>query len=353
VAAPVLTGATIGVIGAGIFGVTAALELDALGADVTLYEEQGGILAGTTANNYFRLHRGYHYPRDPETARQARDGYESFTAMFAGALTRQVPHYYAIAAHGSLTTAEQFAGHCDRLGLRATPRHESMFVPGMIEQYFEADESYYDPWLLRQICGQRLARSRVQVRLNASHAADHDVLVVAAYASLNRVLSGLGCPVRELQYEACEVAVIRAPTLMRRSVVVMDGPFMSFTPYGRGLHLLYDVEHSVHGARRTKFPEMLSKLQRFTGVLPGAHLVDSLWAGRVVLPGVDASDARPTQVTRAAPNVLSVLSGKVCTSVDTARLVAAEVTEMLAGRCDEPAGVRDHAHMAAQPVAAR
>jgi len=88
----VLSGASVGVIGAGIFGVTAALELDAAGADVTLYEQRPDILTGTTARNFFRLHRGYHYPRDPQTARQARDGYSSFTSMFAGAVTRHLPH---------------------------------------------------------------------------------------------------------------------------------------------------------------------------------------------------------------------------------------------------------------------
>ena len=89
-------------------------------------------------------------------------------------------------------------------------------------------------------------------------------------------------------------------------------------------------------AARSNFGRMLSSLQRFTGVLPGASLVDSLLATRVVLPGVDATDARPTEVAWAAPDVLSVLSGKVCTSVDTARLVAAEVAAKLGGEQVRP-----------------
>ena len=212
----VLTRGSVAVIGAGIFGVTAALALDAAGADVTLYERRGDILSGATARNLFRLHRGYHYPRDEATARQARDGYESFTRMFAGALTRKAPHYYAIAAEGSLTSAAQFAQHCDRLGLRATPRTEQMFVPGTVEDCFEVDEAYYDVFLLRRLCRERLAGSRVRAELGCALAPAvireaHDVVVVAAYAGLNEVLAGLGCPPAELQYETCEVAVIRAP----------------------------------------------------------------------------------------------------------------------------------------------
>jgi glycine/D-amino acid oxidase-like deaminating enzyme len=99
--APELAGrnnGSVGIIGAGIFGVTAALELSTLRVAVTLYEKRADILSGSTARNCFRLHRGYHYPRDPSTAQQARDGYVSFSRIFAEALVATTPHHYAIAA---------------------------------------------------------------------------------------------------------------------------------------------------------------------------------------------------------------------------------------------------------------
>ena len=282
------------------------------------------------------------------TAVQARDGYDLFKAKFPGALTRQVPHYYAIAASDSLTTAEEFTRHCEKLGLRATPRYESMFVPGMVEEYFEADEGFYDAFLLRQACRKMLQEAGVLVltrwRAAKLAAREHDITVVTAYAELNETLRSLNLPPVTLQYETCEVAVIRAPTLVRRSVVFMDGPFMSFAPYAPGLHLLYDVEHTVHrrtigtsdiapAPLRTNFPRMLSSLQRFTGVLPDARLVESLCATRVVLPDVDATDARQYQMQWTDPRVLAVLGGKVSASVSAAREVAAEVAAKLEVPC--------------------
>lgn len=350
----VLTGVSAGVIGGGIFGVTAALELARAGAAVTLYEQRADILTGATARNFFRLHRGYHYPRDPVTAGQSRDGCESFTRMFGEALTPAVPHYYAIAAEGSLTSADQFARHCDEFGLPALPARPPFLAPGSVQECFEVGESYYDAGILRRLCRERLRRANVSVEMGctlspAAIGRAHDVVVVAAYAGLNEVLAGLGCPPMDLQYETCEVAVIEAPRLPPASLVVMDGPFMSVAPYGRGLHILYDVEHSVHTratgdrlpasalASRTRFAAMLASARRFVTGLEDARQVGSLQSVRVVLPGVDTTDARPTQVTWMSDRVLSVLSGKVCTSVDAAALVAAEVASKLAGRCDEPA----------------
>ena len=46
---------------------------------------------------------------------------------------------------------------------------------------------------------------------------------------------------------------------------------------------------------------------------------------RVVLPYVEATDARPTQVTRIDERTVSVFSGKVVTAVDAASEIVALV----------------------------
>jgi L-2-hydroxyglutarate oxidase LhgO len=56
------------VTGGGIFGCTTALELSAKGFDVNLFELNDDILKGASKNNFNRVHLGYHYPRDLETA---------------------------------------------------------------------------------------------------------------------------------------------------------------------------------------------------------------------------------------------------------------------------------------------
>lgn len=351
--------ASVGIIGAGIFGITAALELDRLDVSVTLYEKRPDILSGTTARNFFRVHRGYHYPRDPHTARQARDGYASFARTFKDALAPTTPHHYAIAATGSRTTAEQFQQHCDQLGIRARPVQLPTIKPDTVSATFEVDESYYDAVLLKHLSWERLHRSDVQIELNfkdSAHAVGqaHDFVVVTAYDSLNHVLAELDCPTMNLQYELCEVPVIHAPDLRSSSLVVVDGPFNSIAPYGGSdLHLLYDVVHSVHtrtaGHRRlrshsdtylsaysrqlppasTRFTQILSSTRRFVSPLTDVTHVGSLFAERVVLPDVSDTDARPTVVRWVTPSVMSVLSGKVCTSVDAGAAVAEAIASKL------------------------
>ena len=356
---------SVGIIGAGIFGVNAALELRGMGLAVTLYEKRADILSGSTARNFFRLHRGYHYPRDPGTARQARDGYVSFSGLFAEALVPATPHYYAIAASGSRTTAEQFQRHCDQLGLRARPVRIPTLVPDSVEACFEVDESYYDAARLRELSWELLLKSHVQIELawpgNARDVTrSHDVVVVTAYGSLNQVLAELDCPTMELQYEVTEVPIVRAPRLHGYSIVVMDGPFMSVAPYGTGLHVLYHVVHSVHrrtvghaspdlcGYTRqiggppvsypanTKFDSILSSTQRFVTALADVRHVGSLFAERVVLPRVDETDARPTEVRWVTPHVISVLSGKVSVSVDAGRTVAEAIAGKLGLQAPNP-----------------
>lgn len=343
-----MTSPSAGVIGGGIFGVTAALELAGIGIDVTLYEKRGRLLDGATGNNFFRLHRGYHYPRDEATARQARDGYKSFLWEFAETsavvTAPDQVFYYAIAAEGSLTSAAQFASHCERLGLTCRPAEPGILVPGSAEACFEVDEYYYSAGALRRCARESLARAGVRTELNSittpqAIARDCDVVAVAAYAGLNEVLTALGCPPRELQYEMCEVAVIDAPRLRQFSLAVFDGPFVSVAPYRDGLHILYDVGHSVHAAATghanpglragpTRFPQMLASARRFADLGEVRH-AGSLFAERVVLPRMDATDARPSEVWQAGPRVLAVLSGKVSASVDTGRVVAAQAAAEL------------------------
>jgi len=62
------------VLGAGIYGCMAALELAAAGFSVDLFERRQDILLGATQANQGRLHLGYHYPRSPATVAQPLSG---------------------------------------------------------------------------------------------------------------------------------------------------------------------------------------------------------------------------------------------------------------------------------------
>ena len=67
----------IAVIGGGVFGTMIAIRLAEFGQSVSLLERLPALMQGTTsvAN---RLHFGFHYPRDAETARQCKRGFTRF-----------------------------------------------------------------------------------------------------------------------------------------------------------------------------------------------------------------------------------------------------------------------------------
>ena len=82
-----LAGVRVAIVGGGVFGCTAALDLDAAGAMVDLYEAAPTILDRASRRNLMRLHRGYHYPRSVRTARLARDAAPGFERQYPTAIS--------------------------------------------------------------------------------------------------------------------------------------------------------------------------------------------------------------------------------------------------------------------------
>ena len=67
----------IAVVGAGIFGVTAAYTL-AKNHSVDLFEKNNDIMMESSDVNQCRVHRGYHYPRSPDTVKNVLIANRSF-----------------------------------------------------------------------------------------------------------------------------------------------------------------------------------------------------------------------------------------------------------------------------------
>lgn len=98
----------IAVIGGGIFGLEAATTLSKLSHKVILFEKEESVLTRTTSNNQNRLHLGLHYPRDLETARQSRIGFENFIKKYPSCVKQDFNNYYGVAKLGSLTSTDAF-----------------------------------------------------------------------------------------------------------------------------------------------------------------------------------------------------------------------------------------------------
>lgn len=329
-----------GVIGGGLFGCAAAVELARHGVEVDLFERHGDILLGATRANQGRLHHGYHYPR---VGVDMRPHARAFAARFPDAIRRDARHYYAVAAEGSKVTGVEYLDFCRKAGLPFTRHIPSVVIPTAVQECVRVPESYVDVRALRAILSVQLRRGGVKRHLHTAITPDdldHDWVVQATYGQPSAL---------PLRFEVCETALIRLGRHMERmSFVVMDGPFLSLDPFGVG-HMLYDVTHTVHHANvgtepeipnhlaplidrgvvftpHTRVEAMLQTARRFLRGMGMPEYLGSMFAVRAVQPDVDATDERPTLVERNG-RVITVLSGKICSAVWAAEQVTAAVRE--------------------------
>src|SRR5437667_12349424 len=151
----------IAVIGAGIFGCAAAMELGKAGYHVKLVDRHPSLLMGTSKNNTNRVHMGFHYPRDLSTAIECRDSFERFTTAFPGAILDDFPNLYCIAANGSRTSVDEYLRFCSRAGLSYTVQDLSRFATEVrgCERALQCDEAGGDAEVLRALLFDHLQRT--------------------------------------------------------------------------------------------------------------------------------------------------------------------------------------------------
>ncbi len=352
-------GLRIAVVGGGIFGSTIAVELGLRGHDVELHERGADLLLSASGINQYRLHRGYHYPRSRETAMDCLESETVFRSVFAPAVMDQDEHFYAVSRHDSLTSADDYLAFCRDLGLEIELARPDVLDPASVALSVRVREYLFDPAVLRALVWDQLRRAGVSVNLRSevtlSDVADADLVVIATYADINRLLGELPEAHRSYQFEVCEKPVVRLPARFAgKSVVVMDGPFMCFDPLGGSdTHVLGHVVHAIHSTNIGLRPEIpkamaplldrgiverpaISNIDRFIEAgreffpeFGEAEHVGSMFTVRAVLPGVEGTDARPTLVRRVDDRVITVFSGKIATCVEASARVASLVEERL------------------------
>lgn len=316
------------VIGGGLFGCCAALELDRAGHDVTLYEARSDIMCLASRVNHARLHIGYHYPRSPETARQSIEGLLSFFMEFKDFIRTGFPNYYAIAAEGSQVTVDEYRAFCADVGISLLPAwpDAECLCRDRLAACFLVREPVFD-WreLAVHIC--RRLHSRVCVKYclqpTLTDIDDADFTINCTYARVNEIQNLLGLPEIPLCYEKCSIPVFEwahEPI----GLTVMDGPFCTVMPYGywQNHFLLYHVEQSVQGSHA-----IYESSAAWLPFLPAVSRSYYLYTTRVVKENPD--DARLTEIYRwpQRPNYLAVLSGKLTTAVRC----AVQVREIIEG----------------------
>src|SRR4051812_9521856 len=105
------------IIGAGLFGCCAAIELAQAGFNIDLIDSEADIMQQASRVNHNRVHLGYHYLRSIETAEQSLEGLISFMLNYGSAVESQFNNYYAIAKQNSRTSPDEFLNFCEKVGI--------------------------------------------------------------------------------------------------------------------------------------------------------------------------------------------------------------------------------------------
>src|SRR5262245_31380935 len=317
----------IAVIGGGVFGAVTAIKLAEMGRTVSLFERRPALMQAASSNGN-RVHLGFHYPRDDETAHQCLRGFWKFKEEFAGAVLPELSNAYFIASEGSLTSASDFLAFCSRIGLPYQEIKLDRFQPPVtnVELGVITDEVMYDAVVLRRLLTERLQTSQVAVYLS-SEVVDigrggsnrfeitikdqgtgrFDAVVNCCYADVNRLTARLGHRIETYQYEYTVVPLVEMDWPERTSITILDGAFMSLLPFGNaGQYLLYHVQHAV--------------VARHDGLL-----LDPAWLDRATSPfaSLDKEEWLETQLACCCKFVPALREGRIKGFVQGPRMVLA------------------------------
>jgi hypothetical protein len=335
--------ARVAVAGAGIYGSTVAIRLAELGYDVHLYDPLG-VMRAASAINQYRVHAGYHYPRSPETIDEILEAREEFVKMFTAAIVRSTRNYYAIPWEGSWTQADRYEEVMERHCLPLKACRPEWLDFDFIERCYEVDEEIYDPDLLRSIVESRLHAHGVRLvsePYTQAERGEYDFVVCATY--------GLGPSKSQFhiaKFQVVEKILIEVPAVLQHiGLVVVDGPFTAFDPYGSTTKALFgSAKHTNHWETTdpdepipSKFDGMLNladfrpcdfsnfeKMRVDSGhyvpALNQARYLGSRFTERVVEDS-PADDRRVLYLQEGEPNEFHIFSGKVLGAVKAARMV--------------------------------
>jgi glycine/D-amino acid oxidase-like deaminating enzyme len=359
------------VIGAGIFGLYAAVTLRKRGLEVAVVDLERRPLMRASLVNQARIHMGYHYPRSVFTALQAARRSEQFVQEFPEAVVDDFRHIYAIASAGTLTDPESFERFCNHLSLPVRPVEVSdYFDPTAVEAAYETEEFAFDAAILRQhllrrietlgsvlwYFGNRVVEAESDgdtyvLTLEGGEVLRTAGVVNATYAGLNEIIRQFGFDPLPLKYELCEVILTRVSDTVRDvGVTLLDGPFFSLMPFGRTeMHSLTAVDVTPRRtsgdvlptfscqslnpachpsaldncatcpARPTPSFDTMSQLaRRFLRPAFEMKFEESLFSVKAVLRTAEVDDARPTLGVRFSerPQFVTIFSGKVSTLYD-------------------------------------
>ena len=362
------------IIGAGLYGLYAALHCGKRGEKVLVIECEEHSFMRATYINQARVHMGYHYPRSLSTAIKSAGYYRRFLEDYEFSIHDTFEQIYATSGKFSWTDAKEFRKFCRDAKIRCEDvAVNKYFNEGMCDGAFLTEECTYDAHILRdyflveiskyaniilsyqtEITKIEKGTDRFCVYTNRG-TFESDFVLNATYASTNQILNkviGEKYAPFSIKYELCEVILCKVNSLLEEiGITVMDGPFFSIMPFGRtGYHSLTSVTFTPHMTSYQESPKFACQQESGSYCTP-EHLgncntcptqpesawnymsqlarkylrsdyqftqCQNLFSMKPILKAAEIDDSRPTVVRIHAtqPTMISVLSGKINTVYD-------------------------------------
>lgn len=279
------------IIGAGLYGLYAALFCAKRGLSVLVLEKEPDAFSRATYINQARVHMGYHYPRSLSTATKSAGYFKRFVDDYGFCIHSKFDQIYATSENFSWTNAKQFIDFCKAAGIRCDEVPASRwFQYKMCDGAFFTEEYTYDAHVLRDYFIDELGKlsnvtirynteisdiirddNEYEVRLMASEECFRTGFVLnATYASVNQILKkvlayenrGRADRIFEkdifaIKYELCEIILCDVDDNLKNvGLTVMDGPFFSIMPFGlTGQHSLTSVTFTPHVTSYDEAPQ--------------------------------------------------------------------------------------------------
>ena len=357
------------ILGAGLYGIYAALRCAANGEHVIVLERDAQPFSRATHINQARVHMGYHYPRSLSTAVKSAGYFERFVRDFGFCIMDEFDQIYATSSRFSWTNASEFERFCKAAGIRcdavAPTRY---FRAGMCDGAFLTTEYTYDAMVLHDKLLDDVSRANgISLRycpppeiiersgtewqvIAGGETYVTPKILNATYAAVNNIHALVGADPFPIKYELCEIILCDVSEGLRGvGLTVMDGPFFSIMPFGKtGLHSLTSVTFTPHmtsfdeqptfpcqeraacepkslancnlcpAKPKSAWPYMSKLAEKYLQPEYGFTYRESLFSMKPILKASEVDDSRPTVIKRVteAPEMLSVLSGKINTVYD-------------------------------------
>ena len=360
------------IIGAGIYGLYAALYCGKKGESILVIEKESEAFMRATYINQARVHMGYHYPRSFSTAIKSDGYFERFNKDYDFAILSSFDQVYATSKNFSWTNGKQFQKFCENANIKcdevATSKY---FKEDMCDGAFLTKEYTYDAQILKEYFLKEIKKYKnVTIQFNEeitdikkeesvysiktnTGTYQSGYVLNATYGSVNQILEMLGYEKFKIKYELCEIILCTVSEEFKNvGITVMDGPFFSIMPFGKtGYHSLTSVTFTPHKTSyeslptfdcqkevNSKFcspkqlgncnnckakpesawPYMSNLAKKYLKDEFGFQYVGSLYSMKPILLASEIDDSRPTVIKKFSenPTFISVLSGKINTVYD-------------------------------------